>query len=135
MNPINTSESAAAWPVRRKAWLTAAVAAFALAACASAPNPTSEMATARSAVESAQRADAGSSAPAEMAEARRLLTIAEKAQSSEDYVEAKRAAEKAQATAQLAEEKARLAKTIEAKTEIDRTLQALRDETIARPVR
>ncbi|MGE0314918.1 MAG: DUF4398 domain-containing protein [Lautropia sp.] len=133
MNSIDTSAPAVGRRPTR--WLAVTVGSLALAACASAPNPTSEMATARAAVDSAQRADAGGAAPAEMAEARRLLTVAEKAQSAEDYVDARRAAEKARATAELAEEKARLAKANEAKAEIDGALQALRNEAATRPVR
>ena len=101
----------------------------ALVACASFPNPTSEMATARAAVDNARRAGAGELAPTEMGSAQTLLTRAERAQAAEEYQTAKRAAEQAQATAQLAEERARLARANQAKNELDSTLKALRSDT------
>lgn len=104
-----------------------------LAACASIPNPTAEMATARASVEDARRAGAGQLAPTEMGQAQDLLTAAERAQAAEQYVTARRAAEQANATADLAEEKARLAKAGQAKAEIDAALDALRGDAARTP--
>ena len=89
---------------RKPPWKSAGVRFASLAlsstlvACASVPNPTTEMATARAAVDSARRAGAGELAPAEMGSAQTLLTRAERAQAAEEYQTAKRAAEQAQAT-------------------------------------
>ena len=121
-------------------WCRRGVAALALAgllgvgACASVPNPTGEMATARAAVENARRSGAGQLAEAEMAEAQDRLTFAERAHAGKDYQAARRAAEQARASAELAEEKARLAKAKQARSELDDTLKALRGGAAARPV-
>lgn len=104
-----------------------------LAACASVPNPTAEMATARAAVESAQRADANTAAPTEMSRAQQLLTEAEKAQSAEEYARARRAAEAAKSNAELAEAKTQLEKARQAKAEIDQTLNAMRTDAARTP--
>ena len=116
------------WKPARVLFASLAVSS-ALVACASVPNPTSEMATARAAVDSARRAGAGELAPTEMGNAQTSLTRAERAQAAEEYQTARRAAEQAQATAQLAEERARLARTNQAKSELDSTLKALRSDT------
>ncbi len=121
------------------AWGRRSLAALALAgllgvgACASVPNPTGEMATARAAVDNARRSGAGQLAEAEMAEAQDRLTFAERAHAGKDYQAARRAAEQARASAELAEEKARLAKARQARTELDGTLKALRGGPAARP--
>jgi hypothetical protein len=96
------------------------------AACASVPSPTAEMATARAAVENARRAGAGQLSALEMGEAQDLLTRAERAEASRDYILARRTAEQARAAAELAVEKARLAKSAQAKTELDNSIKALR---------
>lgn len=102
-----------------------------LGACASVPVPEGEMATARAAVENARRAGAGQLAESEMREAQDLLTRAERAQASKDNVDARRAAEQARLTAEVAQEKARLAKATQARSELDATLKALRGESAA----
>lgn len=106
-----------------------------LSACASVPNPTGEMATARAAVDNARRAGAGQLASAEMDEAQDRLTTAERAHAGKEYATARRAAEQARVAAELAEEKTRLAKARQAKAELDNTLKALRGEAAARPNR
>lgn len=126
--------SAQAMKPLRGALLTFAVAGvLGLSACASVPNPTGEMATARAAVDNARRAGAGQLAPSEMGEAQDLLTAAERAHAGKEYEAARRAAEQARATAELAEEKTRLAKANQAKIELDNTLKALRGEAATRP--
>jgi hypothetical protein len=102
-----------------------------LTACASIPNPTSEMATARAAVDSARRAGAGQLAVSEMGEAQDRLTVAERSQAAGEYAAARRAAEQAKVTAELAEEKSRLARTSQSKAELDDALRALRGEAAA----
>jgi len=105
-----------------------------LGACASVPNPTGEMATARAAVDNARRSGAGQLAEQELAEAQDRLTFAERAHAGKDYQAARRAAEQARASAELAEEKARLAKARQARAELDDTLKALRGGAAPRPV-
>jgi hypothetical protein len=56
------------------------------------------------------------------------MTLAERAEASKEYVTARRAAEQARVMADLAEEKARLAKATQAKSELDNTLKALRGQ-------
>ena len=68
---------------------------LALGGCASTPNPTGEMATARAAVDNARRAGAGQLAEAEMAEAQDRITFAERAHAAKEYESARRAAEQA----------------------------------------
>jgi hypothetical protein len=131
--PKRIAEGAASRCRRVLAVVTAA-GLLGLAACASVPNPTGEMATARAAVDNARRAGAGQLAEAEMGEAQDRLTFAERAHSAKEYEAARRAAEQARASAELAEEKARLAKARQAKAELDDTLKALRGGAVARPV-
>lgn len=97
-----------------------------LTACASVPNPTGEMATARAAVDSARRAGAGELAAGDLGEAQALLTQAERAHAGKEYETARRSAELARVTAEVAEEKTRLAKAARAKSELDDSLKALR---------
>lgn len=108
-------------------------AALGMAGCASVPAPTGEMATARAALDNARRAGAGQLAPGEMGEAQDLMTRAERAEVGKDFRVARRAAEQARVTAELAEEKARLAKTTQAKSELDDTLKALRGQSATTP--
>lgn len=116
--------------ISRGTWVSAALlsGALVLAGCSSTPNPVSEMATARTAVDSARRAGAGELVPSEMSQAQELLTAAERAQASENYDSARRNAETAKAVAELAEERARVERANKAKSEIDGTLQELRKQ-------
>ena len=70
-----------------------------------------------------------------MGAAQDQLTQAERAHAAKDYDIARRAAEQARADAELAEEKTRLAKAIQAKAELDSTMKALRDGEAARSPR
>jgi hypothetical protein len=125
----------AASPFNRTILMLATAGMLALTACASVPNPTGEMATARAAVESARRAGAGQLAVSELGEAQDRLTTAERAHATQDYATARRAAEQAKVSAELAEEKTRLAKATQSKAELDDALRALRGEAAARPSR
>lgn len=125
----------AATPLKRTLMALTAAGVLGLAACASVPEPTGEMATARAAVENARRAGAGQLAASEMGEAQDLLTVAERAHSAEEFAAARRAAEQARVAAELAEEKTRLAKANQAMQELDDALKALRGEAAAKPVR
>jgi hypothetical protein len=122
-------------PFKSSLLLFTAAAVLALTACASTPNPRAEMATARAAVENARRAEAGQFAVSEMMEAQDRLTAAERAHAAEEYATARRAAEQAKVSAELAEEKTRLAKATKSKAELDDALRALRAEAAARPSR
>jgi Domain of unknown function (DUF4398) len=122
-------------PIKSSLLATAVASVLLLGACASTPNPTGEMATARAAVENARRAGASELAVSDMSEAQDRLTLAERAHASKDYAAARRAAEQARSAAILAEEKTRLAKAAQSKTELDNALKALRSEAAARPSR
>ncbi|MEO6271358.1 MAG: DUF4398 domain-containing protein [Lautropia sp.] len=111
----------------------AVAATLGMVGCASVPAPTGEMATARAALDNARRAGAGQLAAGEMGEAQDLMTQAERAEAGKEFRDARRAAEKARVTAELAEEKARLAKTSQAKSELDDTLKALRGQSATPP--
>ena len=119
-----TGEVVPRW--RRGALAVAVASTVGLAACASVPNPTGEMATARAAVDSARRAGAGQLAAAEMNDAQTQLTRAERAQAGKAYEDARRAAELARVSAEIAEERTRLAKARQARSELEQTLRALR---------
>lgn len=102
--------------------------ALVLSACASVPNPTGEMAAARTAVDAARRAGAGELAPSQLGEAQNLMTAAERAHAAKEYTTARRSAELARATADVAAEQARLARANQSRTELDETLRVLRTE-------
>ncbi len=109
----------------------ATVSLIGLSGCASVPAPAGEMATAQAAVENARREGAGQLAQMELSEAQDKLTLAERASATKEFVTARRAAEQARVMADLATEKARLAKAAQAKAELDKTMQALRGQTVA----
>lgn len=109
----------------------AAILLVSVSGCASVPAPAGEMATAQAAVENARREGAGQLAQMELTEAQDKLTQAERAQAGKEFASARRAAEQARVMAELAAEKARLAKAAQAKDELDKTMQALRGQTVA----
>jgi len=130
-----STSTRATGPFKGSLLLLATAAVLALSACASTPNPTGEMATARAAVENARRAGAGQLAVSELGEAQDRLTAAERAHAAGEYATARRAAEQARVSAELADEKTRLAKATQSKAELDDALKALRAEAAARPSR
>jgi hypothetical protein len=77
--------------------------ALMLGGCASTPEPVAEMATARSTVNSVEAVDVRQMAPVQLDRAQTKLERAEAALREENYDEARRLAQEAQADAQLAE--------------------------------
>jgi Domain of unknown function (DUF4398) len=103
-----------------------------VAGCASTPVPNEKIAVAKASVQRAEEAGAVEFAPVEIQAAREKLTRAERAASDHDSVPASELADQANADAQLAEATAREHKSHKAATELDASLQSLRQET-ARP--
>jgi len=106
-----------------------AMTALAFAAgCASVPAPTEQMALSRAAVSEAQSAGAPEFAPVELRSAQAQLEEARTAFQGENYVAARRLAERAEVDAKLAETKARSAKANRAVAELRQGIEALREE-------
>jgi Domain of unknown function (DUF4398) len=103
-------------------------AALLIAACASTPAPTAEVAVSTEAVAHAVSAGGPQWAPAEMRTAREKLDRANLAMASKDYKNAKTLAQEAQVDAQLAEAKARSANAGKAAGELQEDRRVLRDE-------
>ena len=114
--------------------ITAAAAALAVAmslgGCASAPPAKDKIAVASSSVQRAEQAGAQQTASVEMASARDKLAQAEKAADNRDAKIAYRMAEQADIDARVAEASANAAKSHQAVTELDRSLQSLREEAM-----
>lgn len=107
---------------------TAVVLALALmAGCASAPQPTEQMAVARSAVDSASAEHATEHAPLAMQAAQKKLRQAEAALATGDNAQARRLAEQAEVDALLAERTARTARAERAAAEVQESIRALRE--------
>ncbi|MYN44513.1 DUF4398 domain-containing protein [Pseudoduganella sp. FT93W] len=101
----------------------------ALAGCASQKTPaTADVAVSRAAVDAAANAGAAEVAPAEMQSARDKLMRANQALTARDYQAAADWANQAEADARLAQSKANSAKAAQAAEEVQRSIQALRDE-------
>ena len=98
-----------------------------LAACASPPPPTEQMAVGKAAVERAT-GPAAAEAPAELAAARDKLAGANAAYAKKDYVLARQLAEQAEADATLAEAQARSERSGKALNEVREGIKQLRDE-------
>lgn len=112
----------------------AAMALLTLAACASAPVPTEQMAVGRKAVERASGTpEIVQWAPTELERARMKLALAEKAMNSKDYAEARRYADEAEADAVLAEAHAQAMKNQRAVAEVREALRSMREELARRP--
>ncbi len=116
-------------PLQRAAVLVAAATAvLTMAACASTPPPPSaELAVGRAAVERAN-GPASTDAPIELAAARGKLALAQTAYSQQDYAQARRLAEQAEADATLAEAQARSVRSDRALAEVREALRQLREE-------
>ncbi|MBC7945538.1 MAG: DUF4398 domain-containing protein [Burkholderiales bacterium] len=112
-----------------KASCTVAMMALVFAAgCASVPAPTDQMALSHAAVSEAQSAGAPEFAPVEFRSAQARLEEARTAFQGENYVVARRAAERAEVDAKLAETKARSAKANRAVAELRQGIEVLREE-------
>src|SRR5262249_46221169 len=106
----------------------AAALALALAACATLPPPPAELPAPRSAIESANVAGAGKTAPRELSQAREKLVAAEIAATNRDNERARRLAKEALADAQLAQAKSSTARSREGLAQAEAALRALREE-------
>jgi len=110
------------------------LALLVLAACASMPPPTSELAVSTAAVAHAAGAGANEAAPVDMNSARDKLARANKAMIDKDYKLALSLSQEAQADARLAEAKADSARAVKAAAAVQADGQALREE-LARKVK
>ncbi|MFO1469330.1 MAG: DUF4398 domain-containing protein [Steroidobacteraceae bacterium] len=108
--------------------LTCGLLVAAIAGCASGPPPEESLAVARRSVERAEQAGATQAAPTELSEARNKLTAAEKAAATRDDKVALRLAQQADADGRVAEAAATAHRSHEAATQLDSSLQALREE-------
>ena len=113
-------------PRLRCAGLAAAV--LALAACATAPVPTEQLAVTTAAVAQAVSAGGQELAPTEMGAARDKLVRAHLAVAAKDNPQALRLAQQAQVDAQLAASKAEATKARKAEAELQEAARVLREE-------
>ena len=103
-------------------------AATIVAGCASVAPPTEQMAVSRSAVDNAVSAGGSEYASVEMRSAQEKMARANRAMGKEDYEDARRLAEEAQADARLAEKKAQSAKAEKAASVTREDTRVLREE-------
>ncbi len=99
-----------------------------LAACASTPAPTEQVAVSKAAVADAASAGGTASAPVEMLSAREKLAGADAAMATKDYDRARTLAKEAEVDAQLAEAKAHSSKAQKAADEVREGSRVLREE-------
>lgn len=120
----------AASPASRRYISAVMVLAFTavVAACASTPQPTEQLAVATAAVANAAAVGAQELSPAEMGMARDKLRRANLAMASEDNEQARRLAQQAQLDAQVAAAKANAAKARKAAEEVQAASRALSEE-------
>lgn len=110
--------------------LMGALVALAMAGCASAPPATDKLAIAKRSIERAEQAGATQSAPTELSQARDKLAAADKASADHDAKTAVRLADQADADGRLAEAAAVASRSRRAATELDASVQAMRDESM-----
>jgi hypothetical protein len=103
-----------------------------LAGCASTPPPTGEIATARAALDAARREGAAQHAATALGDAEDRLARAERAGAARDYEIARRLAEEARVTAEVAAEATRLAKLRTARDALQRSTATPSADTGAR---
>jgi hypothetical protein len=99
-----------------------------VAGCASIPPPTEQIAVSRSAIANAVSAGGGEYAPVEMKSAQEKMERANRAMQKEEFEDARRLAEEAQADARLAEKKAQSAKAEKAASVTQDDIRVLREE-------
>jgi hypothetical protein len=104
--------------------------ALSIVACASAPMPVDKLAVAKTAVERAEQAQAAQFAQVELTTARNKLSAAQAAADKRDADVAARLADQADVDAQLAEATARAKQQEQLVTEMDKSLQDLRNEAL-----
>ena len=101
---------------------------FVLGACASVPRPTAEIAASRTAIESADVSGAGTTAAAELAQARDKYDRAQAALLAQDNRAARRYAEESAVDAQLAQAKASTARVRDGVAQSNEGVRVLREE-------
>src|SRR5690606_14927744 len=111
--------------------MTLGVAVF-VAGCASTPPPTSQLAVAQQAVNSADTARSAEFAPLELRTAREKLLQAEQANLEKDYDRARELAEQAEWDARVAERKAQAEKAKRGLESTRQGTQELREESLRR---
>ena len=111
-----------------------ALALLMVAACASMPPPTSELAVSTAAVAHAAGAGANEAAPIDMTSARDKLARANKAMTDKNYELALALSQEAQVDARLSEAKADAARANKAAAAVQADSEALREE-LARKVK
>jgi septal ring factor EnvC (AmiA/AmiB activator) len=99
-----------------------------LSGCVSAPPPTDQMTSAKSAVAEAISAGAPEFAPMEMRRAQTKLDDASAAMVAKEYVRARRLSEQAELDAKLASSKARSAKAQREVAKLEQDIRALQAE-------
>lgn len=106
------------------------VATIFLGACATqeVERPIAQMTRAETAIQTAIQAGAREAAPRDLQTAQSHFSQAQQASAEEDYLEAQRLAEKAEADAQVAEATARSEQTYETVAELRESIQALEEE-------
>ena len=115
--------------LRTARWLAAISGAAVLAAgCASAPEPTAQIESARQAIDDAERAQAAQYAAPELSQARSKLASADTAVQNEEMEQAARLAAEARADAELASARTAAAKAQAANDEIRRANRMLIEE-------
>ncbi len=108
--------------------LSLACSAALVAACASTPAPTEQMAVSKSAIANAVSAGGPEYAAVEMKSAQDKMDGANRAMAKEDYDVARALAEQAQTDARLAEQKAHSAKAQKAAAVMQDDIRVLREE-------
>lgn len=103
-------------------------AATLMAACASTPAPTEQMAVSRAAISSANSAGANEFASVQLRSAMEKMDSAERAMAQKDYSRARQLAEQAQVDAQLAGATARTVKAQKAADAAQEDRRVLREE-------
>ena len=104
------------------------IAALLLGACASVPAPTEQVAVSRAAVADAVSAGSAEYAPASLRRAQEMLDRSNAAMVSHQYADARRFAEDAEVDARLAAMTARSEKARRAVSEVELSIQALKEE-------
>ncbi len=108
--------------------LSVITGAVLIAACASTSPPTQQLTETRMVIEQAEQLGAEEFAPLEIRDAKIKLQQARDAIDAEDYDKAKRLLEHARVDAELAEVKARSAKSQQAAAELRESIRVLKEE-------
>ncbi len=121
------------WRRPLAATAVAIVAATGLAACATTPPPTGQVAVAKAAIADAVSAGGEQLAPEALHIAQEKLAQADTAMAGRKYADARRLAEEAEVDARLAAVTARSTKAQLAAAELERGIQALKEELARAP--